>query len=301
MLPIVYHPCYSITWPDDHRFPMSKFAMLHQYLLEENIIQPEWIHVPRLASRQTLELVHDPEYLEAFCSGNLDPKASRRIGMPWYPELVTRTHAEVGGTILTTQLALKHGLACNLAGGTHHAYPDFGSGFCILNDIAVAARLALRQQKVQRILILDLDVHQGDGNAFVFRDDPQVFTLSIHGAKNFPFRKQQSDLDIGLPNGTDDAAYLKVLRETLDGVLFRFCPDLVIYDAGVDVHKNDRLGHLNLSDSGLLRRDLMVIQRCQAEEIPIATVIGGGYSEDRNKLAPRHAQVIRAARSLCDE
>jgi acetoin utilization deacetylase AcuC-like enzyme len=295
MLPIVYHPDYSIVWPEDHRFPMTKFAILYNYLLEEGIAREEQIHRPEPASEKTLALVHEQTYLEAFFAGTLDPKAIRRVGMGWYPDLVKRTRLEVGGTVLATRLALQYGLACNTAGGTHHAFPDYGSGFCFLNDMAVAARLALQEGRAEKILIVDLDVHQGDGTAFIFRDEPRVFTLSLHCTKNFPFRKQPSDLDIGLPDGTDDEDYMKILTDTLPGLLDQVRPDLVLYDAGVDPHVHDKLGKLALSDFGLYRRDRYTIETCLDVGVPIACVIGGGYASVRSDLPPRHAILHRAA------
>jgi len=294
-LPLVYHPHYSILWPKAHRFPMTKFEMFYNYLLQGGLADPDQFHEPRPASESTLGLVHSPQYLSAFQDGSWSEKVQRRIGMPWYPELVLRTHAEVGGTILTTRLALEYGLACNMAGGTHHAFPDHGSGFCILNDMAVAARLALVQGRVRQVLIIDLDVHQGDGNAFIFKDEPRVFTFSVHGARNFPARKQVSDLDIGLENETGDEAYLAVLYERLPDLLSRIRPDLVLYDAGVDVHGEDRLGKFALTDEGLAQRDRYVLGTCVKQGFPVACVVGGGYARDRNELPRLHGYLYQAA------
>jgi len=293
LLPIVYHDLFSITWPDQHRFPMTKFEMLTRYLLAEGLAVPAQIHEPRLVSRRSLARIHDEDYLEDVFRGTLDEKARRRIGMPWFPELVTRIRAEVGGTVLATRLALDHGLACSTAGGTHHAFAGFGSGFCLLNDLAVAAQLAL--DRVDRVLIVDLDVHQGDGTAAIFAREPRVFTFSMHGARNFPFRKQVSDLDVALPDGTEDDAYLEALETHLPEVLAQHGPNLVIYDAGVDVHREDRLGRLSLSTEGLYRRDAAVLNRCRSAGIPVATVVGGGYADNREVLPGRHAQLFRAA------
>lgn len=295
MLPIVYHPNYGIIWPDDHRFPMTKFQMLYEYLLNNGIAVPEQFRQPELVSINTLQQVHDPDYLDAFCNGTLDAKAIRRTGMGWYPDLVLRTRAEVGGAILTAKLALQHGLACNTAGGTHHAFPDYGSGFCFLNDIAVAARLVIDKGWAKRVLIIDLDVHQGDGTAFIFRNEPRVFTWSVHAARNFPARKQQSDLDTPLANGTGDDEYLTVITQILPDLLTRFNPDLVFYDAGVDPFHNDKLGRLSLTREGLYRRDRYVLETCLAEEVPVACLIGGGYAHDRNELASLHAIIHQAA------
>ncbi|NEO25995.1 MAG: histone deacetylase, partial [Kamptonema sp. SIO4C4] len=231
----------------------------------------------------------------AYCNGTLDPKAQRRIGLPWSPGLVTRTCTAVGGTILAAKLALDYGIACNTAGGTHHAFPDYGSGFCIFNDLAIASQVLLSLGRVQKILIVDLDVHQGDGTAFIFRDDPRVFTFSMHCEVNFPSRKQPSDLDIPLPQGLDDEGYLQILAPTLPDLLTEVNPDLVLYDAGVDVHGGDRLGKLALSDRGLYRRDRLVLSTCAAAEYPVACVIGGGYCQDMSALVYRHSLLHQAA------
>lgn len=298
MFPVVFHPNYSITWPADHRFPMSKFRLVYDYLLAEQIIVPGQVVVPKPASMETVTRVHDPNYVQAFCDGTLEEKAVRRIGMHWYPDLVTRTFAEVGGTMETADLALRHGLACNTAGGTHHAFPNYGTGYCIFNDIAVAAKDLLAKGLVTKILVVDLDVHQGDGTAFIFHNDQRVFTFSMHGARNFPFRKQESDLDIGLPNGTGDTEYLERLQATLPKLLAKVQPDLVFYDAGVDVHAEDRLGKIALTSEGIYQRDLSVLQTCVKAGIPVATVVGGGYAMEKPELSPRHALVFKAAKTL---
>ena len=208
LLPFVYHPNYVSPLPPEHRFPMPKFGKIYDTLIREGIAAPAQFHVPEIASEQWLSTVHVLDYIQAFHNGTLDPKAVRRIGLPWSQTLVARTRAAVGGTVLTAQLALQYGLACNTAGGTHHAFSDYGSGFCIFNDLAVAARWVQQMKLAQKILIVDLDVHQGDGTAAIFQDDPSVFTYSMHCQKNFPFRKQQSDLDVPLPEGMADEDYL---------------------------------------------------------------------------------------------
>ena len=294
-LPRVYHPDYSIRWSPVHRFPMSKFHALYQGLLAEGLAAADDFHVPEPVSRETLFRVHQKDYVERFFSGDLEPRAVREIGLTWSQALVRRTRLEVGGTVLAAKLALAHGLACQTAGGTHHAFPAKGSGFCVLNDLAVAARWALDRGLAKRILILDLDVHQGDGTAFIFREEPAVFTCSIHCERNFPVRKQRSDLDIGLPRGVRDDTYLGTLEKTLTDLAGRIQPDLVFYDAGVDVHESDRLGHLSLSDEGLFARDLMVLTYFARKGWPVAGVIGGGYAHDIAELTNRHAQLHRAA------
>jgi len=295
MLPIVYHEDYVAPLPAGHRFPMPKFALLHEHLRETGLAADAQMYTPRMPTRDELLLVHTPGYLDAFVSGALDSTVERRIGLPWSEALARRTRIAVGGTIRTAELALEHGLACHTAGGTHHAFPDFGAGFCILNDLAVTARLLLERGDVDQLLIVDLDVHQGDGTAYIFRDEPAVFTFSMHGGRNFPLRKQQSDLDVPLDDGLGDNAYLDTLRRHLPGLLEHVEPDLVLYDAGVDPHHDDRLGKLALTDAGLLERDRYVFRQCRGHDVPVACVIGGGYSYDHRLLAERHATVHRAA------
>ena len=277
---------------------MPKFGVIYNLLLKDGLVTPNQFHQPQIATRSQLSQVHTSEYIQAFCSGTLDAKAMRRIGLPWSQVLVKRTRTAVGGTILTAQLALQHGLACNTAGGTHHAFADFGSGFCIFNDLAVSARIIRQMGLAKKILIVDLDVHQGDGTAAIFKDDPTVFTFSMHCQKNFPFRKQQSDLDIPLPEGMTDNDYLHTLAEHLPAVLVNFKPDLVLYDAGVDPHQADRLGKLALTDEGLFQRDRLVLQTCMQRGYPVATVVGGGYYKDVITLAYRHLLLFRAATEL---
>lgn len=298
-LPVVYHPDYVTPLPPGHRFPMPKFGVVYHILLREGLITERQVHRPMIASPEQLAQVHTPDYIEAFCYGTLDHKAVRRIGLPWNENLVKRTRTAVGGTIRTAQLALQHGLACNTAGGTHHAFPGYGSGFCIFNDLAVAARTVQALELVQKILIIDLDVHQGDGTAFMFQDDPSIFTFSMHCHKNFPFRKQQSDLDVPLPEGMEDDAYLKTLAALLPELLSEVKPDLVLYDGGVDPHYADRLGKLSLTDEGIFRRDKLVLETCTSLGYPVATVVGGGYDKDVVKLAYRHVLLFRAALEVC--
>lgn len=294
-LPIVYHPDYVAPLPEGHRFPMPKFRQLYELLLSDRVAYPEQFHTPKRPPQASIELVHTPEYVQAYCEGTLDAKAQRRIGLPWSPALVNRTCVAVGGTILTAQLALSHGLACNTAGGTHHAFPSYGSGFCIFNDLAVAARLLQQMKLVRKILIVDLDVHQGDGTAFIFQNDPNVFTFSMHCEVNFPGTKQKSDLDIPLPEGMEDDEYLQTLAKYLPDLLSSVKPDLVLYDAGVDPHAGDRLGKLALTDTGLFRREMQVLSTCVAAGYPVACVIGGGYAEDLKSLVYRHSLIHRAA------
>ena len=273
---------------------MAKFRELERCLFDCGLANFSQMHRPLPVPRRWLELVHQRQYHEAFARDRLDRQAQRRIGLPATTPLVQRTWLAVGGTVLTARLALRHGLACHLAGGTHHAFPDFGSGFCIFNDLAVCSRVLIEQEGLQRVLVVDLDVHQGDATALIFRGDERVFTFSAHAASNFPSRKQVSDLDLPLGDGLEDRAYLETIGDNLPGVLDRLRPQLVLYNAGVDPHRDDRLGRLALTDLGLLQRDHLVLDACLRRSIPVATVIGGGY-DAMIPLVKRHALVFRAA------
>jgi len=294
-LPLVFHEDYVCPLPEGHRFPMPKFGLLRDHLVEVGMADADGFHPPDVPPREVIERVHDPDYLNAFMAGTLDRDAVRRIGLPWSPALVQRTLTAIGGTLRTTQLAVELGLACNTAGGTHHAHRTFGSGFCILNDIAVAARFALDQGLARRVLVIDLDVHQGDGSAAIFADVPEVYTFSMHCGKNFPARKTQSDWDVALANGLGGEAYLTILNHHLPGVIDAADPDLVLYDAGVDVHVDDALGKLALTDADMRARDDMVLAATFGTGLPTACVIGGGYDPDHLRLAKRHATLHRAA------
>jgi acetoin utilization deacetylase AcuC-like enzyme len=298
MIPIVYHPHYIAPLPQGHRFPMVKFQKLYELLLKDGILTPKNLYQPEIPDQSLLKLVHSPDYIENYCQGTLDAKAQRRIGLPWSPELVRRTCTAIGGTILTAKLALEYGIACNTAGGTHHAFPDFGSGFCIFNDLAIAARVLQKWGLVKQVLIVDLDVHQGDGTAFIFQNDPRVFTFSMHCEINFPSRKQTSDLDVPLPEGLDNDGYLQILANYLPDLLSQVKPDLVLYDAGVDTHVGDRLGKLALTDEGIYRRERQVLSTCRAGGYPVACVIGGGYSEEMEGLVYRHSLLHQAAKDV---
>ena len=295
---IVYHPDYVAPLPDVHRFPMPKFKILRDLLLKDEVIVPEQIYQPELPNLELIQLVHTATYVQAYCNGSLEYKAQRRIGLPWSEALAHRTRIAIGGTILAAQLALEYGCACNTAGGTHHAFPDYGSGFCIFNDLAIASRVLQHQGLVNKILIIDCDVHQGDGTAYIFQDDDSVFTFSMHCEANFPGRKQQSDLDVPLPMGLDDDGYLQILANHLSDLLSEVKPDLVLFDAGVDTHVRDHLGKLALTDTGIYRRERMVLSTCKAFGYPVASVIGGGYSKDMSALVYRHSLLHRAANQV---
>jgi acetoin utilization deacetylase AcuC-like enzyme len=272
--------------------------MLYELLLTDELVTAERVFAPTLPPTEWLELVHDPAYIQAYYTGTLDPKAQRRIGLPWSPELVNRTCIALGGSILTAKLAIEYGIACNTAGGTHHAFANMGSGFCIFNDLAIASRIIQKLGLAKKILIVDLDVHQGDGTAAIFTGDSSVFTFSMHCEINFPSRKQDSDLDIPLREGMEDAEYLTTLAQYLPDLLSQVKPDLVLYDAGVDPHINDRLGKLALTNTGIFDRDFYVLDTCVSQGYPVACVIGGGYAEDLSSLVYRHSLLHRAARKV---
>ncbi|KAF5839593.1 histone deacetylase [Dunaliella salina] len=306
-LPVVYHKAYSRPQlPPGHRFPMKVFEEIYTRLLHQGLIHPHQVHQPPqtqpLVSETALHMVHDKDYLRAFTTMTLNDDQIRRIGFGAAcmrnPDVVERTLAEVAGTLLTARLALQHGLAVNTAGGTHHAYPAAGSGFCILNDLAVTAKVLLSEGAVGRVAVLDLDVHQGDGTAVCLQDEPRATTLSVHCQSNFPTRKAVSTLDVGLPDKVDDRGYMRMLSELIPGVLQDWKPDLVLYDAGVDVHERDSLGRLSLSDQGLARREAMVLDTCLSAGIPVAGVVGGGYDPDLGVLAERHMHLHRCALAM---
>ncbi|WP_290648555.1 histone deacetylase [Aquisalimonas sp.] len=298
-LPVVHHPGYTIALPEAHPFPMAKFRVLREHLDTSPMhASAQWLR-PEPVSLAAVRRVHTAEYLDALLDGSLDRAAQRRSGFKWSEDLVLRVRLETGGTLMTVEAALDAGLACNTAGGTHHAHAGAASGYCLINDIAVATAHARAEGWAQRVLVVDLDVHQGDGTAGLFDREPDVFTFSMHAASNFPAHKGRSDLDIALRKGVSDEEYLQALASTLPGLLQTFRPDLVIYDAGVDVHRHDRLGHLALTDEGISRRDRYVFGCCREAGIPVAAVIGGGYDRDLDALASRHARLHQAAVEYC--
>jgi acetoin utilization deacetylase AcuC-like enzyme len=298
MLPLVYHPNYSCDFPDDHRFVMSKFKRLYNYLNATGLIHADNLYQPTKASIQDLSIAHSSEYLTQLSNNTMEARQWRRIGLPWSQGLIDRTFTAPNGTLLAARLALKHGMACHLAGGTHHAHHDFGSGFCMVNDLAYAANTLIESGEAKRILIFDCDVHQGDGTAAILSKQPHVFTCSIHCEKNFPFRKHASDLDIGLDKFLQDDDYLNVVSTTLSKLLDEQQPDLVLYDAGVDIWQHDELGHLDITWDGVASRDERVLRECLSRYVPVATVIGGGYDKDHARLAQRHSTVVEVAAHL---
>lgn len=277
---------------------MDKFRQLHRCLTELGLLTEHNVFRPGRVKQTVLTLAHCADYVHRFEHNKLSHKEMRRMGLPWSAELVKRSMISPNGTLMTGAIALNHGIACHLAGGTHHAYRDHGRGYCVFNDLAVAAKALISQGKARKILIFDCDVHQGDGTAAILAADPNVFTCSIHCEKNFPHHKQSSDLDVGLPMGMHDQAYLTVVAETLEQAIQLARPDLVFYDAGVDIYANDGLGYLNISHDGIKQRERMVLSLLKQHNLPVATVIGGGYDKDQTALARRHALVFEAAAEL---
>jgi acetoin utilization deacetylase AcuC-like enzyme len=279
---------------------MDKYRRLRERVLEDGIVAPADLREPAAASWELLARIHTREYLDAVARGTLGPELQRRIGFPWSPAMVERARRSVGGTLAAIAAARRDGTAVNLAGGTHHAFADGGNGYCVFNDIAVAAAALLdgvldQAAAADRILVVDLDVHQGDGTAHIFRGEPRVFTFSMHGEKNYPFRKQASDLDVPLAEGTGDAEYLTALRTHLPAVLDRHEPDAVFYLAGADPYEGDRLGHLKLTVEGLRARDRLVFDLCRGRGLPVAVSMGGGYAPDIDAIVAIHANTIREA------
>jgi acetoin utilization deacetylase AcuC-like enzyme len=290
-----YSDHFVLPLPEGHKFPMAKYSGLRERILAEGILQPADLHEAPAAAWEDLRLVHRAEYVDAVAAGTLPPEMQRRIGFPWSPQMVERSRRSVGATIAAARTALDEGVAANLAGGTHHSFADRGEGFCIFNDVAVAARVLQRDGGARRIVIVDLDVHQGNGTAAIFANDSSVFTLSMHGEKNFPFRKEVSDLDVPLADGTGDDEYLELLRRHLDDVLNRHEPDFVFYLAGADPYEGDRLGRLRMTIAGLRQRDEIVFEECRRRGLPVAVSMSGGYATDVAAIITIHANTICTA------
>ncbi len=295
---VSYAPGYFAPIGEDHVFPMRKFEGLYRYLTEENIVAASDVIAPRMASHDVLIQVHTNRYLDTIWNGNLQKKEARRLGLPWTKELAIRSRLAVQGTINACLMALEDGVAGNMAGGTHHAMPDGGEGFCVFNDVAVAVKTLKRAMWIKRALIIDCDVHQGNGTAAIFADDPDVFTFSIHGAKNYPFVKPPSDLDVGLPDKTGDSKYLKALGDALDSILSTFIPDIVIYLGGIDPLETDHFGRLSLSLKGLKQREELVIKTIRDKNYPLVLLLSGGYAPTVKDTVLAHAQMFIAARKI---
>lgn len=300
LLRIAHHPSFSHPLPIGHRFPMEKYELIPAQLIHKGTVQPTEIFAPELAAFETIALAHAPHYCSQLLDLSLPPTMVRRIGFPLSKQLVARELRIVQGTIDGCLYALQHGVAFNVAGGTHHAGYDWGEGFCLLNDQGVAAAWLISQRFSRRVLIIDLDVHQGNGTAQLFYGNTQVFTFSMHGERNFPFRKEQSDLDVGLPDGTDDDTYLALLTTHLEAIFRRVRPDFVLYQAGVDVLGTDKLGRLALSKSGCRKRDALVFQYCKSAGVPVQVSMGGGYSPQIRDIVDAHCQTFEEAIRIFD-
>lgn len=295
---VSYTSDYSVPLPEKHPFPMGKFPALYRTLLDEGLITEADVVAPRQADWSDLLLVHDRSYLNALANGTLTKKEERKMGLPWSEALVKRSRHAVQGTMNAAHMALEDGIAANLAGGTHHAFPGHGEGFCVLNDVGVTLRALKRARWIRRAMVIDLDVHQGNGTAAIFQADEDVFTLSIHGEKNYPFHKVDSTVDIGLPDGTGDDAYMDVLQPAIAGALNSFPCDLVIYLGGVDVLAGDRYGRLSLSREGLHRRDRFILEEVVGRQIPLLCLLSGGYAESPELTGDLHATTHREAAGL---
>lgn len=297
-LPIVHHPDYDARFADDHRFPMRKYARLMELLRQRGLAGGGSLHVPDLPPDERVALAHDADYVAQVVSSTVPAAIEREIGFPVDERVSRRARLATAGTMMAARLALEHGIACNTAGGSHHARRSQGAGFCTFNDVAVATANLLADGAVKRVLVVDLDVHQGDGTAEMLEGEPRAFTFSMHAGNNYPLRKARSGLDIALPDGTGDDAYLEQLAEVLPALADHIRPDIVFYNAGVDPHAGDRLGRLALSDDGLRRRDEAVIGHFRRAGIPVCGVIGGGYDRDIDALAARHAILFETAAAL---
>jgi acetoin utilization deacetylase AcuC-like enzyme len=293
---------FSDTWevplPDGHRFPMAKYRALRERLLTTGVLAPHELEVAQPIAREHLARAHRPAYLDACFSGAMSEEAQRRLGFPWSPALLARSLASAGGTLAAARHALAHGFGANLAGGTHHAAADFGSGYCVFNDLAVTTLTLLAEGAVERVLIVDLDVHQGDGTAAILASEPRAFTFSMHGEKNFPFRKTRSSRDVGLPDGCGDGEFLARLDEHLPEVLEASDPQLVLYQAGVDPLAEDSLGRLSLTHAGLRARDRRVFEAAWSRAIPLALTLGGGYAKPIEATLEAHVGTYREARAV---
>jgi acetoin utilization deacetylase AcuC-like enzyme len=279
--------------PAGHRFPIGKYQLVREGIVRLGVLAERAIEEPDRVAPDDLRLVHHSGYVAAVVDGTLDPAAQRRLGFPWSPALPERSLRSVQATIEAARDALHGGAGINLAGGTHHAFADHGEGYCVFNDVAVAIRALQREGRITRAAVVDLDVHQGNGTAKIFEDDPDVFTFSIHGAKNYPFKKERSRLDVELDDGTGDREYLERLDAHLERVLEQARPELVLYIAGADPYAGDRLGRLQLSIEGLARRDARVFECCSRRAVPVAMVLGGGYPADLTDLVTIHANTVR--------
>jgi acetoin utilization deacetylase AcuC-like enzyme len=295
-----YSDTFVLPLPEHHRFPMAKYRLVRERLLADRVLSADDLYLPDPIDWDDLRLVHDAAYVDAIATGSFAPEIQRRIGFPWSPMMVERSRRSVGATLAAARHAIGScAVAANLAGGTHHAFRDRGEGFCVFNDVAVAAAVLLRDGAIARAAVVDCDVHQGNGTAAIFRDEPAIFTFSLHGENNFPFRKEVSDLDVTFADGAGDDEYLAALAAHLPPVLDSHRPDVVFYLAGADPFEGDRLGRLKLSIEGLRARDRVVFDACRVRGIPIAVTMSGGYAPDVDAIVTIHCNTIREAVRSC--
>lgn len=294
---VFYSDHYTVPLPEGHRFPMGKYRLLREKLIGDSVLSPAELSEPELPSREIITLAHSAEYYDSFAQGTVEPMTIRRIGLPWSKELFFRSLASVGGAIGSARATLEDGIAGNLAGGTHHAFHDYGEGFCVFNDFAVVILHLLKCGMIHRAAIVDLDVHQGNGNSAILGANPDVFIFSMHGEKNYPFTKVASTLDVELADGTGDDEYLSLLKQNLPAV-FEFKPDIVLYQAGVDPLKEDSLGRLSLTHNGLMERDRIVMSECKSQGIPVSLGLGGGYSKPISYTVEAYANTYRIAKEI---
>lgn len=295
---ISYSPGYVASLPEGHVFPMRKFSGLYDYLITNGIFKEHSVVEPSMVDFVNLYTVHTQRYGYGVWTGELSKKEVRRMGLPWSKSLAVRSRLAVQGTINTGLMALQDGIAGNLAGGTHHAMPDHGEGFCVYNDVAVAIKVLRQSKWVNKVMIIDVDVHQGNGNAAIFKNEPNVYTFSIHGEKNYPFVKPPSDMDVGLPDQTGDRDYIRILGDSLDKALDVFTPDLVFYLAGIDPLEDDHFGRLSLSMKGLESRERLVIETITQKEIPMALLLSGGYAPTIQQTVEAHALMYKTAKEI---
>tara|TARA_B110000444_G_C18821900_1_gene588190 strand:+ start:848 stop:1750 length:903 start_codon:yes stop_codon:yes gene_type:complete len=300
LLNIAFHPKYQLPLPDKHRFPMEKYDLLPKQLMYDGTCIQEDFFIPKPIDLSIIERVHEPEYIKKLRTLTLNKSEARKIGFPLSKELVEREIIIAGGTIQGSMKAFETGIAMNIAGGTHHAFKGHGEAFCLLNDQAIAAQYLLDKKLVDRILIVDLDVHQGNGTAEIFQSNPNVFTFSMHGQKNYPFHKEQSDLDIALEDDCNDADFLRILKKVLPDLIAKTRPDFIFYLCGVDVLKTDKLGRLGLTVAGCKQRDVFVLELCKKNNIPVQCSMGGGYSKEIKVIVDAHANTFRAAKHIFD-
>lgn len=294
---VFYSPYYYADIGEGHVFPIKKFELVRDLLLREKTLQENEIVEPLPAEIADVTLVHTKDYVSRLISGDLSKQEVRKLGLPWSKSLVRRSFLATSGTINAAKWALENGIASNLAGGTHHAFPDRGEGFCVLNDVAIAIRVLQKERLAEKFLVIDCDVHQGNGTAFIFENEPEVFTFSMHGAKNYPLHKEKSSLDIELPDGTRDEEFLDTLSEALPRI-FLHNPDVIFYLGGADPFEKDKLGRLKITKEGLMKRDEIVLRFAKSNHVPIVTTLSGGYALDINDTVEIHANTIRTAKRI---